>query len=243
MPMNETLLLRRLQRRIGSKLYNCVDEQFFMDVLNEETLETFSSYYPKLVRGIRITAADAIPTYDPQTGVTEYHRYVIPKLNPDSDEYIGIEQFLFPGQGFEQTMTGFNQPLVDAAFAKIRSLEPIPPIRYTCTFEEPNFCLISPYRRNHVDFTLVMQRKIKLSEIPNGLEEYFLRLFTFDCKLALYNEFPAARESGVINGIEVNTTLSDFSNAAADREALLDIFEEDYYKNPDRFGAFFDQGV
>ena len=50
MPMNETLLLRRLQRRIGSKLYNCVDEQFFMDVLNEETLETFSSYYPKLVR-------------------------------------------------------------------------------------------------------------------------------------------------------------------------------------------------
>lgn len=133
--------------------------------------------------------------------------------------------------------------MVDAAFAKIRSLEPIPPIKYTCTFEEPNFCLISPYRRNHVDFTLVMQRKIKLSEIPNGLEEYFLRLFTLDCKLALYNEFPAARESGVINGIEVNTTLSDFSNAAADREALLDIFEDDYYKNPDRFSAFFDQGV
>ena len=43
MPMNETLLLRRLQRRIGSKLYNCVDEQCFMDVLNEETLETINS--------------------------------------------------------------------------------------------------------------------------------------------------------------------------------------------------------
>ena len=243
MPLNETLLLRRLQRRIGSKLYSCVDEQFFLDVLNEETLETFSSYYPKIVRGIRITAANAIPTYDPINGVEEFHRYIIPKLNIE-DTYLAIEQFIFPGQGYEQVMTGFNNPMVDAAFAKVRNLQPIPPVKYTCSFESPHFCLVSPYRRNHTDFVLNMQRKVRLNEIPNGLEEYFLRLFVLDCKLALYNEFPSARDSGVINGIEVNTNLSDFSSAQSDREQLIDsVFEEDYYKNPERYGAFFDQGL
>lgn len=237
---NETMLLRRLQRRIGSRLFSCVPVDYYIDVLNEETLETFSSYYPKLIKGVRITINDAIPTYDPQKGVEEYHRYRIPKLNPE-DEYIGIEQFLFNGQGYEQAMVGFNPPLADACFGKIRSMMPIPAIRYTCSFEEPDFCLVTPYRRNHTDFVLTMQRKTRLNEIPNGLQEYFLRLFTLDCKIALYNEFPSARENGVINGIEVNTNLSDYSSAVSDREQLLDVFESDYQTNPERFTAFLDQ--
>ena len=237
---NETMLLRRLQRRIGSRLYSCVDEQFFIDVLNEETLETFSSYYPKLVKGIRITESMGMKTYDPQTGQERIEIYQIPKLNPE-DEYIGIEQFLFPGQGYEQAFSGYNQPLVDAAFGKIQSLQPIPAIRWTCSFEEPNFCRVTPYRTNHVDFTLIMQRKLRLNEIPNGIQEYFLRLFVLDCKIALYNEYPSARESGVINGIEVNANLADFQSAERDRESLLDIFEEDYQKNPERFAGFLDQ--
>jgi hypothetical protein len=78
-------------------------------------------------------------------------------------------------------------------------------------------------------------------EIPMGLQEYFMRLFTYDCKLAIYNEFPSARDSGTINGIEVNTSISDFNSASSDREALLEIFEGDYYTNPDRFAALVSQ--
>jgi hypothetical protein len=240
MSFNETMLLRKLQRRIGSKLYQAVDPAFFIDILYEETIDTFSTYYPKLVKGIKITKDCAIPTYDPVNHLQQFHRYKIPKYNHDI-EYIGIEQCIMQDQGFENTFSSINPPLVEAAFGKIRSLLPIPVISYTTTFEEPDFCIVSPYRTNHIDFVLIMQRKIKLSEVSMGLQEYFVRLFAFDCKLAIYNEFPGARDSGTINGVEVNTNISDFNSAAADREALLDVFEGDYYTNPERFSAMFNQ--
>jgi hypothetical protein len=240
MAFNETMLLRKLQRRIGSKLYQSLDTEFFIDILNEETIDTFSAYYPKLVRGVKITQACAIPTYDAENRIQGFHRYKIPRYSQDI-EYIGIEQCIMQDQGFENVFTGLNPPLADAAFNKIRSILPFPVVTYTTTFEEPDFCLVTPYRSNHIDFVLVMQRKIKLQEVSIGLQEYFTRLFTFDCKLAIYNEFPGARDTGTINGIEVNTSISDFNNATSDREALLEIFEADYYTNPERFSAMFSQ--
>jgi hypothetical protein len=240
MAFNDTMLLRKLQRRIGSKIFQSVNIEFFIDILNEETLDTFSSYYPKLVKGIKITREHAIPTYDPQNHLQQYHRYKIPKYSPDI-EYIGIERTIFQDQGYGDALIGFNSIMADAVFSKVSSLMPYPVISYTAAFEAPDFCLVSPYRSGHSDFALIMQRKIKLAEIPMGLQEYFMRLYTLDCKLAIYNEFPAARDSGTINGVEVNTSISDFNNAQADRESLLDIFEEDYYKNPERFDTLLAQ--
>jgi hypothetical protein len=240
MAFNETILLRKLQRRIGSKLFQAVDTSFFIDILHEETLDTFSTYYPKLVKGIKITQNYAIPTYDPVNHMQRFQRYKIPKYDQDI-EYIGIEQTIMQDQGFENTFTSITPPLVDAAFGKIRSLLPTTVISYTTTFEEPDFCVVSPYRNNHIDFVLIMQRKTRLSEVGMGLQEYFMRLFAYDCKLAIYNEFPAARESGTINGVEVNTSISDFNSASSDRESLLEVFEGDYYTNPDRFASMFNQ--
>ena len=236
--LNETTLLRHLQRRIGTKLFNALDIDYFLEILNEETLVTWSSYYPKLIKGIKITEACAIPTFDPINNVQEYHTYTIPKLNP-GDEYIGIEKYIFMGQHYGTIYAGFNGPLADAALSKVRSLQPIPDVKWSATFEAPNFVHVFPYRRNHQDFVLVMQRKIRLTEIDFGLQEYFKRLFVLDVKAAIYNDFPAARETGVLNGVEVNTTISDFSNAESDRNTLLETFDDDYYKNPDRFDTFY----
>jgi hypothetical protein len=241
MAFNETMLLRKLQRRIGSKLFQAVDIQFFIDILYEETIDTFSTYYPKLVKGVAITQSCAIPTYDPVNHLQRYQRYKIPKYDKDI-EYIGIEQAIMQDQGFENTFTSITPPLVDAAFGKVRSLLPTTVISYTTTFEEPDFCIVSPYRNNHIDFVLIMQRKTRLSEVSMGMQEYFTRLFALDCKLAIYNEFPGARDSGTINGVEVNTSISDFNGAASDREALLDIFEGDYHTNPERFASMLNQG-
>ena len=238
--INETTLLRHLQRSIGSRLFSALDVNYFLDILNEDTLYTWSSYYPKLVRGIKITQACAIPTYDPINNQQEYHRYRIPKLNFE-DEYVGIEKWMFNGQGYEQAYAGFNGPLADAAISRVRSLLPIPAVRWRCTFEAPDFVDVYPYRRSHQDFVLIMQRKVRLNEIPIGLQEYFKRLFVLDVKRALYNEFPAARESGTINGIEVNTTISDFSSADSDRTSLLETFDGDWMTNPDRFEALTSQ--
>ena len=238
--LNETTLLNHLRRRIGIQLFNALGIDYFLEILNEETLPVWSTYYPKLIKGIKITSACAIPTYDPINNVQEYHRYKIPKLNPE-DEYIGIEKFIFNGQGYEQAYSGFNGPLADAAISKVRSILPIPAVRWHAEFEAPDFCEVYPYRRTHQDFVLIMQRKVKLSEIPAGLHEIFRKLFTLDVKATIYADFPAARESGVLNGVEINTTISEFSNAESDRESVLQILDDDYYKNPARFETFLSQ--
>ena len=238
--LNETTLLRHLQRKIGSKLFNALDIDYFIDILNEETLVTWSTYYPKLIRGVKITQSCAIPTYDPINNVQEYHKYVIPKLNFE-DEYINIEKWFFNGQGMSQIYAGFNGPLADAAISKVRSILPIPDVKWRCEFEAPNFCYVYPHRRTHQDFVLIMQRKVRLSEIPSGLHEYFKKLFVLDVKDAIYNEFPAARESGVLNGVEINTNISDFSNASSDRDSLLEVLNDDWYKSPDRFETMLSQ--
>lgn len=241
MAFNETYLLNRLQLALGSKLFGCLPLEYYINILKIKTLYTWASYYPKLCRGIKITANCAIPTIDPVTGLQEYHKYKIPKFNPE-DEYCNIERSYFNGQGFDQVYSGFNSPLADAALSKIRSLQPIPSVRWTATFEPPDFCEVYPYRRNHIDFTLVMQRLPRLSEIAFGYQETFIKLFILDVKDAIYHEFPAARESGVLNGVEINTNINDFSSAEGDRESLInDTLNNDWYLDPSRFETMLGQ--
>lgn len=241
MAFNETYLLNRLQLALGSKLFGCLPLEYYINIMKIKTLYTWSSFYPKLVKGVKITANCAIPTIDAATGLQEYHKYKIPKYNPE-DEYIGIERYYFNGQGFQTVYNGFNSPLADAALSKIRSLQPIPDVRWRAEFEAPDFCEVYPYRRNHIDFTLVMQRLTRLSEIALGYQETFIKLFILDVKDAIYHEFPAARESGVLNGVEINTNINDFSSAESDRESLInDTLNNDWYLDPSRFETMLGQ--
>lgn len=242
MALNETTLLNHLSRRIGSKLFSCINPDEYIEVLRDETLTTWSTYYPKIIKGIKITMSNAIPTYDPQNNLQEYHRYRIPKFNAE-DEYIGIESFHFVGDGWEQAMVGNATPLMGAIWGKIRSLQPVPPIRWTCNFEAPDFVEVFPYRKSHVNFVLDMQRLTRLNEIPSGLWETFKKLYVLDVKSYIYHEYPSARDNGVINGVEIQTDISEFSNAESDRDSLLnDTLDNDWFLEPSRFAALNKQG-
>jgi len=237
--LNETVLLNNLRIALGSKLFEALPIEWYLNILDTKTLYLWSSFYPKLVKGIRITQNCAIPTIDPSTGQQNYHRYVIPKFN-QGDEYIGIEKYVFNGQGFNQVYTGFRSPLADAALSKIRALQPIPEVRWRCEFEAPNFCEVYPYRQNHIDFTLIMQRMTRLGEIPFGYHEHFINLFVCDVKMAMYREFPAARESGVLNGVEISTDISNF-NDDSERKSIIDELKDDWYLDPSRFETMLSQ--
>lgn len=236
--LNETFLLNNLRLALGSKLFEALPPEYYINILHIKTLYLWSSYYPSLVKGIRIKQENAVPTFDPINGVQEFHKYIIPKLdNSDDCEYIGIEAYYFPGQNYSQIYTGFSSPLADAALGKIRALQPTSGVIYRAEFEAPNFCEVYPYRRSHIDFTLTMQRMKRLSEIDFGYHEIFIRLFIADVKDAIYHEFPAARENGVLNGVEINTDISSFSNAESDRKDIIDELKNDYYLDPSRFEA------
>lgn len=239
--LNETVLLNRLRIALGSRLFEAIDMDWYIDILHTKTLYLWSSFYPKLVKGIKITQACAIPTIDPSTGLQNFHRYRIPVYNP-TDEYIGIEKYIFNGQGFDQVYTGFRSPMADAALSKVRSLQPIPTVRWRAEFEAPNFCEVYPYRQNHIDFALIMQRMTRLSEIPFGYHETFIKLFIIDVKDAIYHEFPSLHENGTLNGVDINTDISSFSNAESDRENLIrEDLNNDWYLDPSRFETMLSQ--
>jgi hypothetical protein len=238
--LNETTLLNNLRIELGSKLFECLPLEWYINILHTRTLYLWSSYYPKLIKGIKITQSCAIPTIDPGTGQQNYHRYIIPKYNPE-DEYIGIEKYIFNGQGWGNVYTGFRSPLADAAFAKVRSLQNIPEVRWRAEFEAPNFCEVYPYRQNHVDFSLIMQRMTRLNEIAFGYHESFIQLFVADVKYAIYREFPAARETGVLNGVEINTDINEFSSAKDERKEIMSELKDDYILDPSRFETILSQ--
>jgi hypothetical protein len=241
--LNETMLLRHLQRQLGSDIFGAFETDWYMDILNEETLITYSTYYPFLIKGIVIQQKDAIESWHPQTGQKAFYRYKIPMENPD-DRIIGIEWFYFAGNHNEgSTFSGLNPILTDALMQKVKSYMPIPAIRFMARFQPPDLCYVEPVPFVHQDFTLVVNRVRYLHEIPLTMRLYFLKLFTYDVKDAIYNEIKSARESGTYNGIEVNSYISDYSSANADRDALLEVFEADYFKNPERFETLMQFGV
>lgn len=238
--LNETTLLNNLRIALGSKLFEAIPINWYLNILHTKTLYLWSSFYPKLVKGVKITAACAIPTIDPATGMQNFHRYCIPRYS-NEDEYIGIEKYIFNGQGFNQVYTGFRSPMADAALKKIQSLQPIPEVRYRCEFEAPNFCEVYPYRQNHIDFVLIMQRMTRMGEIPFGYHEAFINLFVTDVKAAIYHEFPAARKSGVLNGVDIDTDIESFSDAENERKTIMSDLNDDYYLDPSRFETMLSQ--
>ena len=76
--LNETFLLENLRIALGSKLFECIEPKWYINILNIKTKYLWSQYYPKLVKGIKITQACAIPTFDPANNIQEFHRYIIP---------------------------------------------------------------------------------------------------------------------------------------------------------------------
>jgi len=240
--LTETILLRRLQRSLGSDIYGAFDTQWFIDILEEESLITFSTYYPFQVTGVAIRKEDGIPSLHPQTGQEAIYKYRIPKETP-TDEYIGIEWSYFPGNHNEGgTFSGLNPILTDAMYQNLRSYLPIPPLRFVAKFEPPDLCVVEPPPLVHVEFTLIMNRVRRLHEIPLNFKEIFLKLYTFDVKDAIYNEIKSARDSGTYNGIEINTYISDFSTAASDRDTLLELLEEKYAFEPSRYATMLQFG-
>lgn len=241
--ITETMLLRKLHRSLGSDIYDAFDTDFYMDILNEETLITYSTYYPYQIKGVCMRKEYGMPSVHPQTGQRAMYRYHIPKDSPD-DVFIGIEWSYFPGNNNEgSTFSGLNPILTDAMYQKVRSYLPIPPIRYIAKFEPPDICVLDPIPMSHTDFTLIVNRVRKLHEIPLTMREYFMKLFVYDVKDAIYNEIKSARDSGVYNGIEVNSYISDYSSAASDRDTLLELFESDYALSPARIATIFEGGV
>jgi hypothetical protein len=237
--ITEAMVLNKIRREIGDDIQKVMPPSWFINIVEDETLITWSIYYPKIIRGVIITVKNGIRTKHPQSGLEVMYKYKIPKDDP-SHEYINIEQFFYPGNNVYNQASS-TLPMMNAVQQMVLKAMPsaqfFNTVRFSVRFEPPDICYVDPIPFSHVDFSLNMQRKCKLWEVPLYYRELFLNLCICDIKLALYNKFKNLRDGQTFQGVEIQTSISDFNDAKSERKELLDLFRKDFFKNPDRFSA------
>ena len=229
--VNKSRLMRRLKRRLGSEIFNAFPMSTYDEILADETLLTFSTYYPKYVRDILMRANTAMGDRD-GSGNVIYRHYKIP--NHNNDEFIGVELARHPQNEIRPSGYGYasGNIIVHAMAQKITSSYPRTAIAFH--FEAPDILILDPPPRYHRDFVITMTAVKKLHEIPTYYEEYFTRLFILDVKDFIYNEFKSIRDESNLNGSPVSLKIDEYSSAADDRLTLLEQFDEDYYRDPEK---------
>lgn len=232
--INETSMLRYLQVFLGAR-FMLESKEYYLDIIQDITLPTFSLFYPNYIRGILITEKDAIRSYNPTTRKTGIFKYKIPNFD-QKVEILDIADFYHPFNDRSSsllTYLPYTAGNMVSSLAATKVLSAVPHVNsvYTVTFEPPDIVVIQPVPDRHVDFTIDIKVVRQLNQIMPTYRDDFMKLALLDVKIALYNKYINARNSGSYGGIEIESGLDEFSDAQGDRESLLDIFREDCYKH------------
>jgi hypothetical protein len=190
-----------------------------------------------IIRGIPIRRKDGIESID-LNGNRAIYRYKIPaNVLPPGTEWIKINLTNHPSNFSDGSYySGMNPILTDAAMQMVRSYLPNTPIKYLSKLLPPDVVEVEPVPGTHIDFSIDASRTRLLTEIQPTMRDYFSKLFILDVKIALYEDLlRSARENGMYSGIEVTSYISDWSNAASERDALIEIFDGDWWKSSDLF--------
>lgn len=242
--MNTTLLLRRIQYGLGQR-YQLQSQSYYLDIIEEQSLITFSYYYPKYKRGIRITKADAITSFNPTNRRYGQFKYKIPNFGEDI-KYLDIDDFHHPYNDRSSSLSStYPAGNMVAALAATRLLSTIPHNNspYTVFFEAPDIVEVHPVPIHHVDFTIDMKCVRPISQIKPMYIDDFVKLCLLDIKIALYNHYINLRNSGTFGGVEINPYIDDFSSAESDRESLLEKFKQDSVRQYENMVSYFNKIV
>ena len=239
--INETMIMAHLRHAIGDVLLDVMQPKYFLNIINDITLLTWSEFFPFIVHGICMRKNDAIAAVHPQTNVMlRSFLYKIPKEYPDI-EYIGLEEFMYPGN-IANNQVSSNLPALNGVLDLVRPNLPSAQyyniIRYSAFFTPPDILQINPPPMTHLDFTINMQRKPRIFEIPMYYRRYFLELCEYDCKLALWAKFRNLREGATYQGLEINTAfISELGEAKGERKELLELLYKNSFKDPTRYSS------
>jgi len=235
-------LVNRVRRRLPNPVFQAIiaaEPKFFEEILEEETLPTWSMYYKKLIKGISVRRQHMLPVEDDRGMVSTNTKYILPLCDGEKP-YLQIAQVMHPynyiGPGI---YTGVSPGLVDSLVAKVTSSIQMVNVRYSFTFEAPNIIVMNPAPRTHMDFTVNMYQMLGLDEIPNGYSSHVKKLYECDCKIALYYKFFNVADGGSYGGVELKDYVGDFKDYESTRDELIEELEADWYKDPTVFAEFF----
>lgn len=212
------------------------DEQIYKDIIVDDTLETFSSFYPNIyvlpanLNDLRVPTDPKVTT-DSVSDVFELpnlwpltegnHIYGIAKILPLNSYAISSASYAY------ETIESFQTLALSQGLADLSSvIEP-------CL----TFYMISPrrfrinnatYYRNRVVIYVEMSYNPELFDIPPGMRISFAELAELDFRRTIYNNLKYWNELRTA-AAEFNLRIDDWQNAEDDRNELISQWSESFH--------------
>ena len=226
MSLSPTTVLRHIERRLGVSHHQLeLSRDQIMDTVFEETLITFSTYFPHHHRIIIDRVKDAV---EGRVGV--YY------LKTDF-EILGISKILT--DNLESNMnisTYFHNPIDRQILANTESAVINPT---TFRWEPPDKLEIFP--KNIFPYNILCELKVvhpkHLKTIPLSLREEFLKLALYDVQISLL-QIRRYFETISTNFGEIQLFLQELEEAPDKREELLEVWRTNLLRTPYRKKIF-----
>lgn len=227
---NPTSLLRHIKMMLGVPYKQLpISDDDILDIVFEESLYTFSTYYPYFTN---ITIKGETATDPENQGV----------FFLDTSEQVGEELVIlgvskmFRSNGF---YTNSMWPIyreadwVDLQLSQdLASAVQVPD---TFKFLPPNKVEIFPKSYSNWDFTIQLKcvHPVSLGTIPPGLRDYFYKLCVYDVKIALFYMLKNYDQLNTPYG-SIDLKIEDYEAAVQERQELIELFKSNYWKEPNR---------
>ena len=236
MAINPTTLLRHIKMMSGVpyKVIPFSDEDI-MSIVFEETLYTFSAYYPYFVE-INVNGnTDMVP--GTEGGV--YYLHMSEQVG-DELEILGVSKFLRQDGYYTTELYPVYRESDFLELYNANEMTGLTTVPDTYRFIEPNKIEIFP--KSRTNWTFLAQLKCihprHLGTIPLGLREYFYKLATLDVKIALFHAMKNYAQLQTPYG-SIDMKIEDYQDAIQEREQLLDKLREQFWKEANRKRIWF----
>lgn len=225
------LLMKKMKRKLGLRsLPVSYTDQEILEILYEDTLPTFSIYFPAtytmkvdlhLCRKARVdTAYHAQRAYhlDLPHGITVLEV-------SDLQYYDGsISDYYSPQYNYGDSYDIFNSQIMQGMIESMMSV----PIVYR--FEQPDILYIDEPNGtipNVVTLQLNIVHSKDLSTIPFTYLDYLTKLFCLDCEIAFYEDMKRSNNIDTTFN-EIDFQIDNWENAEEKREELLEKWNEKF---------------
>lgn len=231
-------LIKMIKQHSG--VYNIrlplTDEQIYKDIIVDDTLETFSSYYPNIYVLPANLNQLRVPEARESTTEAVSDIYELPNLSPltEGNKIYGIARIEpFNAMGYEsatyayETIDAFQALGIAQGVANLSSLIE-PPMTFQYIGGRRFRLNNGTYYRSHVIIYVEMSYNPELYDIPKGMRIAFAALAELDFRRTIYNNLKYWNELRSA-AAEFNLRIDDWQDAESQRDDLLNSWDESFH--------------
>lgn len=221
-------LLTKLKRRLGTKSMEIsFNDSELLDILYDESLPTFSIYFPAVIP-MKIKLSDCVKARYDTNGVGQraYHLPIPDIMNVIDIQSVenynyNVGSYYAPPMTFEDGFDIFNAEIQQGMMESMMST----PITYE--YIQPDILVIDapgyiPTDTVRIEFLAEHNRD--LSTIQFSYLDWLVDLFTLDCKIFLYEDMKHHDKIDTTFQ-QIDLKIDDWQNAKSERDDLINKFE------------------